>query len=199
MTELHFQTLLNHPKLQSTPIHSQVFFDITIDNKDAGRIIFNLYADTPKTSENFRALCTGEKGKNKDNKPLHYKGSKFFKVVNSHAEGGDITKGNGNGGESIYGPQFDDENFIHKHNRKGLLSMKNKGKNTNNSQFFITFSEMKHHNGKNVVFGQIADQASFDVLDKIQEQSQQTGTPKKNILIANSGELKLHTLQPISS
>jgi hypothetical protein len=95
----------------------RVFFDITIGGKLAGRIVFELFADVvPKTAENFRALCTGEKGMGKSGKPLHYKGSRFHRIIQQFmCQGGDFTRGNGTGGESIYGEKFADENFTLKH------------------------------------------------------------------------------------
>ena len=115
-------------------LHSRVFFDITIGGTPAGRIEMDLYGETPATSENFRALCTGEKGTGKSGKPLHFKNCKFHRIIPGFmAQGGDFTKGNGTGGESIYGTKFADENFKYKHTGPGILSMANAGPNTNGS------------------------------------------------------------------
>lgn len=119
----------------------RVFFDITIGDKPAGRIVFELYSSiTPKTAENFRALCTGEKGKSNAGPPLHYKGSGFHRVIKQFMiQGGDFTAGNGTGGESIYGVKFEDENFDIKHTKPFLLSMANAGP----GKFLLTCSVLK--------------------------------------------------------
>ena len=143
----------------TTP-YANVFFDISIGRAPAGRITFALTANTPKTSENFRALCTGEKGVGKSGKPLHFKNGPFHRIIPGFmAQGGDFTNFNGTGGESIYGTKFEDENFLNKHTQALQLSMANAGKNTNGSQFFITFGPTPHLDGKHVVFGQVTSGA----------------------------------------
>jgi peptidylprolyl isomerase len=168
----------------------RVFFDITIGGKAAGRITFELFADTvPKTAENFRALCTGEKGKGKQGKPLHYKGSKFHRIIQQFmCQGGDFTAGNGTGGESIYGAKFADENFQHKHTGAGLLSMANAGPSTNGSQFFITTVATPHLDGKHVVFGKVVE--GIKVVSAMEAAGSRSGTPSQEVVIADCGEVK---------
>ena len=147
-------------------ICSRVFFDVSIDNLDAGRIEIDLFCDTPRTSENFRALCTGEKGVGRSGKALHFKDSIFHRVIPGFmAQGGDFTNHNGTGGESIYGARFPDENFKLSHTGPGILSMANAGPNTNGSQFFMCFDKFPHLDGKHTVFGQVSK--GYEVLGAI--------------------------------
>jgi peptidylprolyl isomerase len=168
----------------------RVFFDITLGGAPAGRVVFELFADVvPTTAENFRALCTGEKGVGNSGKALHYKGSKFHRVISAFmCQGGDFTRGNGTGGESIYGEKFKDENFQHKHTTKGLLSMANAGPNTNGSQFFITTVVTPWLDGKHVVFGKVVE--GMKVLDAMEATGSRSGSTSADVVIADCGELK---------
>jgi len=167
----------------------QVFFDIEIGSAASGRIVFELYTDiVPKTAENFRALCTGEKGKGRSGKNLHFKGSSFHRIIPQFmCQGGDFTKGNGTGGESIYGEKFADENFKEKHTIPGLLSMANAGPGTNGSQFFITTVATPRFDGKHVVFGRVGE--GMDVDKKMERNGSSSGTPKAKISITECGQI----------
>ncbi|KAG2387516.1 hypothetical protein C9374_001110 [Naegleria lovaniensis] len=169
----------------------KVFFEITIGGKPAGRIVMELFNDiVPKTCENFRCLCTGELGmsKNFPNKKFHFKGVSFHRIIpNFMIQGGDIINGNGTGSDSMYGRQFADENFKVKHNKTGLLSMANSGKNTNGSQFFITTAKTNWLDGKHVVFGQVIE--GMSVVRAIERQGTTEGTPRSRVIIADCGEI----------
>ncbi|OMJ20547.1 Peptidyl-prolyl cis-trans isomerase D [Smittium culicis] len=169
----------------------RVYFDITIGGVDEGRIVMELYAhQVPKTAENFRALCSGEKGEGKTGFPLSYKNSKFHRVIKKFMiQGGDFTAFNGTGGESIYGEKFDDENFESKHERPFLLSMANSGPNTNGSQFFITTEPTPHLDGKHVVFGQVLK--GKGVVRAIENtKTGSSDTPVLDCVISECGVLK---------
>ncbi|KAF2737460.1 peptidyl-prolyl cis-trans isomerase D [Polyplosphaeria fusca] len=168
----------------------RVFFDITVGSTKAGRVAFELYSDiVPKTAENFRALCTGEKGQGNAGKPLHYKGSIFHRVIKSFMiQGGDFTQGNGTGGESIYGEKFEDENFEKIHDKPFLLSMANAGPGTNGSQFFVTTVLTPHLDKKHVVFGEVINGKS--IIRQIENLKTQSGDkPLQDAVIADCGEL----------
>lgn len=171
-------------------ITNRVYFDVEIGGKPAGRVLIGLFGKTvPKTVENFRALCTGEKGIGKVyGKKLHFEGSSFHRIIpNFMIQGGDFTHGSGVGGESIYGGKFNDENFKIKHKTPGYLSMANAGPNTQGSQFFITTVETPWLDGKHVVFGKVVE--GFDVVKKIEAVGSQSGKPSQPVRIVESGEI----------
>ncbi|GGI95902.1 peptidylprolyl isomerase [Streptomyces brasiliensis] len=157
-----------------------VYFDITINDEPAGRIVFRLFDDVvPRTTKNFRELATGQHG-------YGYAGSAFHRVIPQFMlQGGDFTAGNGTGGKSIYGEKFADENFQLKHDRPYLLSMANAGPNTNGSQFFITTIVTDWLDGKHVVFGEVVE--GKEIVDKIETLGSQSGRPKATVKINESG------------
>ncbi|KAJ6571453.1 putative CPR1-cyclophilin [Mycena capillaripes] len=162
------------------------FFDITINDKPAGQIVFRLFDDVvPKTTDNFRKLC--QKVDVSGAPSQHgYAGSKFHRIIpNFMLQGGDFTRHNGTGGVSIYGEKFKDENFQLKHTKPYLLSMANAGPNTNGSQFFITTVVTSWLDGKHVVFGEVIE--GQELVKQIEALGSQTGTPSKTVKIAAAG------------
>src|SRR5256885_16374708 len=156
------------------------------------RTILMISPVVPKTAENFRALCTGEKGMGKQGKPLSFKGSSFHRVIpNFMCQGGDFTRGNGTGGESIYGEKFADETFqgkAGKHFGPGTLSMANAGPNTNGSQFFICTAPTPHLDGMHVVFGQVI--TGYDVIKKVEAVGSRSGKTSAKVTISDCGKVQ---------
>ena len=186
------------------PKHPKVFLEFTIGSKNVGRVVFELYNDiTPITAENFRGLCTGEYARSdqissnqlqtqdKKNSKLHYLGSRIHRIVDGFViQGGDITKGDGTGGDCIYPNQatFKDENFERRHAHAGILSMANCGPDTNSSQFFVTLQECQHLDSKHVVFGQVVE--GMDTIRQIAKvPTDMTDRPRIPVHIFNCGEI----------
>jgi len=159
---------------------ANVFFNVAINSKPAGRIVFRLFDDVvPRTTKNFRELATGQHG-------FGYTESAFHRIIpNFMLQGGDFTRHNGTGGRSIYGERFNDENFELKHNKPGLLSMANAGPDSNGSQFFITTVVTSWLDDRHVVFGEVIE--GMDVVKAIEAVGTESGEPKKRVVITSSG------------
>jgi peptidyl-prolyl isomerase F (cyclophilin D) len=160
----------------------RVFLDITSDGQKLERIVIELRSDVvPKTAENFRALCTGEKG-------FGYKGSPIHRVIPGFMmQGGDFDRGNGTGGKSIYGAKFQDENFTLRHTEAGLVSMANAGPNTNGSPFFIIFEATDWLDRKHVVFGKVVE--GLNAVREVEKVGSQSGRTLKKVVIEDCGQL----------
>ncbi|MBB1126200.1 peptidylprolyl isomerase [Thiospirillum jenense] len=185
LSTVTFASLLAITATQSiAATNPHIAIDVSIDGQAAGTVEFELFADVvPKTAENFRALCTGERGE-----ALRYAGSPFHRIIPDFMiQGGDFTNGNGTGGQSIYGERFADENFTLKHTQAGLLSMANAGPNTNGSQFFITVAPTDWLDGKHVVFGKVVK--GMDVISKIEAQGTSSGRPLKPVVLERCRQL----------
>jgi len=179
------------PDEAARPEDPRVYLDMEVGGRPAGRVELQLFsAVVPKTAENFRCLCTGEKGVGSSGKPLHYKGSTFHRVIPGFmCQGGDFTAGNGTGGESIYGAKFADEweNGTVRHSEPMLLSMANAGRNTNGSQFFLTTAKTAHLDGRHVVFGKVVKGEA--VVRAIEAVGSGNGATSKVVRIADCGQL----------
>lgn len=167
------------PKRRAKP---RCYLDIKVGSENIGRVVIELHSDiVPRTVDNFRALCTGEKG-------MGYKGCPFHRIIPQFmCQGGDFTNQNGTGGRSIYGNKFDDENFDLKHKGPGTLSMANSGPNTNGSQFFICLDKTDWLDGKHVVFGHVIE--GMDVVRKMEKYGTQSGKTSQPVIISECGEL----------
>ncbi|XP_074564441.1 peptidyl-prolyl cis-trans isomerase CYP21-1 isoform X1 [Curcuma longa] len=179
-------------KVEKEPeITHRVFLDVDIDGQHLGRIVIGLYGEVvPKTAENFRALCTaGEKKNGTGGRNLHYKGTKFHRIISGFViQGGDVTNSDGKGSESIYGGTFPDENFSVKHSRAGIVSMVNSGPDSNGSQFFITTVKASWLDGEHVAFGRAIQ--GMDTVFAIEGGAgTYNGKPRKKVIIVDSGEI----------
>jgi peptidyl-prolyl isomerase D len=190
--------------------NTAAYFDITIGGTPAGRLTFDLYDDVvPKTAENFKQLCIGDKT-NAAGVKLAYAGSGFHRCIKGFMlQGGDFTRGDGTGGESIYGEKFEDENFTLKHEKPMLLSMANAGGSTssqikvfvsdilgpgtNGSQFFITTVPTPHLDGKHVVFGKV--RSNKGLVRRIEALPTSNDKPHEPVIISAAGVLSEEDLK----
>merc|ERR1712080_655746 len=171
------------PQQQQQPQRTKVQFRVSADNEDYGVINLELFDEVvPRTVANFAAIASGQNPQG-----FSYKGTIFHRIIPQFMlQGGDFERFDGTGGRSIYGPSFEDENFLIKHASPGLLSMANSGPNTNGAQFFITTVKTPWLDDKHVVFGRVDDQESFNVVKRIEALGSSGGTPSKQVVITDS-------------
>ncbi|CAM9212149.1 unnamed protein product, partial [Phaeothamnion confervicola] len=199
-------------KLRNYGGNPRVFLDIETSDisssrlakgTPAGRIVIELLTDlVPKTAENFRQLATGEAGVGSSGFPLHFAGNPFHRIVPGFmAQGGDITREDGTGGESIYGTSFPDEGFPLPHNTAGLVSMANSGPDTNSSQFFVLFAPAPWLDGKHTVFGRLVGEESTEALRAVEAcgSPEGRGQPARRVQIVSCGQLEAEEKQPDDS
>lgn len=173
----------SEPAAKKKRTNPKCYIDISMNDQYTGRIVIELRADVvPMTAENFRCLCTHEKG-------FGYRKSTFHRIIPGFmCQGGDFTKNDGTGGKSIFGKKFEDENFVLKHTGAGTLSMANSGPNSNGSQFFICTEKTEWLDGKHVVFGKVVK--GLEIVRKMEGVGQESGKTKKRVVIEDCGELK---------
>ncbi|XP_065057300.1 peptidyl-prolyl cis-trans isomerase slr1251-like [Rhopilema esculentum] len=180
--------------------HEFVFLSITVANEPAGKILIELFTDKcPKTCENFKQLCIGEKEEKERHSPplsLTYKRSIFHRIVpNGWIQGGDFEGGSGTGGESIYGETFEDENFSAKHDKRGMVGMANKGRHSNGSQFYITLQPAPWMDTQYVAFGKVIE--GTETLNELEKQETYNERPVKECRISDCGVLDVHSLYQV--
>lgn len=175
---------LNTAHISTLP---KVYINIRAGNSELGQIVIKLYSNiVPKTCENFRVLCSGERGYTNNGTKISYKNSIFHRIIpNFMIQGGDIPNGDGTGKLSIYGDSFNDESFEVLHDQVGVVSMANSGPDTNGCQFFITTSPQPQLDGKHVAFGQII--AGIEIINEINELGSNDGTPLVKISVSDCG------------
>mmetsp|Transcript_49321 Transcript_49321/g.97551 ORF Transcript_49321/g.97551 Transcript_49321/m.97551 type:complete len:278 (+) Transcript_49321:37-870(+) len=170
-------------------ITDRVYFDVSLDGSESERVVIGMYGnECPNTVKNFKTLALGDTTSSVTGRRLSYEGSKFHRIIPTFMiQGGDFTTGDGTGGESIFGKTFEDESFQYKHTGLGVLSMANRGRNTNGSQFFLCTGPAAWLDGKHVVFGQVLHGGS--TLRRMEERGSRSGAVRGEVKIVKCGVL----------